>query len=182
MQYFTSLAPKVLASKYKYYQIMVALHHKSTEYFDSSKIFPSYFKNMIAICETLYYIIINVTHGGSNLSKTKEHRSNKIGIEGIGRLEAEIMSVVWTFEREVTVREVYEAMREKKSIAYTTIMTVMNNLAEKGLLLQDKAATAYVYKPTKTSVDVAISIVKTVVDKILQGSAEPLASYFAEKK
>ena len=116
------------------------------------------------------------------MSKTKEHRSNKIGIEGIGRLEAEIMSVVWTFEREVTVREVYEAMREKKSIAYTTIMTVMNNLAEKGLLLQDKAATAYVYKPTKTSVDVAISIVKTVVDKILQGSAEPLASYFAEKK
>ncbi len=115
-------------------------------------------------------------------TKTKVRKSTKLGIEGIGRLEAEIMSVVWDFDREVTVREVYETMRKKKSIAYTTIMTVMNNLSEKGLLDQDKTATAYVYKPTKSNVDVALSIVKGVVDKILKGSAAPLASYFAGKK
>lgn len=115
-------------------------------------------------------------------TKSKSPKSNKIGIQGIGRLEAEIMAVVWNIDREVTVREVYETMRKKKSIAYTTIMTVMNNLAGKGLLHQDKTATAYVYKPTKSNVDVALSIVQTVVDKILQGSAAPLASYFAKKK
>ncbi len=130
----------------------------------------------------IIFVIDVRNDGGSKLGNTKEHRSNKIGIEGIGRLEAEIMAVVWGFEREVTVREVYETMREKKSIAYTTIMTVMNNLAEKGLLTQDKAATAYVYKPTKSNIDVAISIVNTVVEKILEGSAAPLASYFASKK
>lgn len=115
-------------------------------------------------------------------TKNKIRKSNKIGIEGIGRLEAEIMSVVWDLKREVTVREIYEIMRQKKSIAYTTIMTVMNNLAEKGLLEQDKTATAYVYKPTQSNIDVALSIVQTVVDKLLQGSVAPLASYFTGKK
>lgn len=114
--------------------------------------------------------------------KTKNHKSNKLGIEGIGRLEAEIMAAVWELDKDVTVREVYENLRKKKSIAYTTIMTVMNNLAEKGLLAQDKTTTAYVYKPTKSKIDVAHSLVQTVVDKILQGSVAPLSSYFAGKK
>jgi len=115
-------------------------------------------------------------------TKNIRRKSTKIGIEGIGRLEAEIMSVVWDLDRAVTVREVYESMRKKKSIAYTTIMTVMNNLAEKGLLNQNKKATAYVYKPTKSKIDVAESLVQAVVDKILQGSVAPLAPYFASKQ
>jgi len=114
--------------------------------------------------------------------KVKTKRNNKIGIEGIGRLEAEIMSVVWSFEKSVTVREVYETMRKKKSIAYTTIMTVMNNLTEKKLLTQNRKSTAYIYKPTRSKEQVAKDLVSTVVDIILQGSVAPLASYFAKKK
>lgn len=115
-------------------------------------------------------------------TKAKNRKSTKIGIEGIGRLEAEIMAVIWDLNKEVTVREVYETLRKKKPIAYTTIMTVMNNLAEKGLLNQDKTTTAYVYSPTKSKIDVAHSLVQAVVDKILQGSVAPLASYFSGKK
>lgn len=141
-------------------------------------------EKVIAICVFVYYYnsILITTTGVKGMAKTKSHKGNKIGIEGIGRLEAEIMAVVWDLNKEVTVREVYETLRKKKKIAYTTIMTVMNNLAEKGLLEQDKTATAYIYKPTKSKIEVARSLVATVVDKILQGSVDPLASYFSGKK
>jgi predicted transcriptional regulator len=46
---------------------------------------------------------------------------------GIGSLEADILAVVWQQER-TTVRDVYETLRERRKIAYTTVMTVMNNL------------------------------------------------------
>jgi predicted transcriptional regulator len=112
----------------------------------------------------------------------KNTKSNKIGIEGIGKLEAEIMSTIWRLNKGVTVRDVYEEMRSQRKIAYTTIMTVMNNLSDKKLLKQDRAATAYIYTPTITNVEVATSIVENVVEKILNGSVAPLASYFTGKK
>ena len=112
------------------------------------------------------------------MAKTK---SNKLGIEGIGRLETEIMGVIWDYDREVTVREVYEVMRDRRkgSIAYTTCMTVMNNLANKKkkavpLLEQDKAATAYVYKATKTDVTVAEELVATIMEKVLRNKRKTL--------
>ena len=93
-------------------------------------------------------------------------KNAKIGVGGIGRLEAPIMNTIYGFKKEVTVREVYEKMRKirkKKYLAYTTIMTVMNNLAEKGLLKQDKASTAYVYKTTKIK-KVLVAELKKAVD------------------
>ncbi|RJQ31100.1 MAG: BlaI/MecI/CopY family transcriptional regulator [Actinobacteria bacterium] len=116
------------------------------------------------------------------MARAKKPQSNKIGIEGIGKLEADIMSVIWKYNRGMTVREVYEDLRQGRSIAYTTIMTVMNNLSEKGLLNQDKAATAYIYTPATSNIDVAKSIVEAVVDKLLYGSVNPLASYFLGKE
>ena len=56
---------------------------------------------------------------------------------GIGSLEADILAVVWE-KGETTVRAVYETLRERRTIAYTTVMTVMNNLVKKHLLAQDK--------------------------------------------
>ena len=52
---------------------------------------------------------------------------------GIGSLEADILAVVWEKD-ETTVRAVYETLRERRTIAYTTVMTVMNNLVKKHLL------------------------------------------------
>ena len=65
---------------------------------------------------------------------------------GIGSLEADILAVVWELDT-TTVRQVYETLRERRQIAYTTVMTVMNNLVKKHLLLQDKSHIAYVYTP-----------------------------------
>lgn len=90
--------------------------------------------------------------------------------------EAEIMRVVWDEGQPTTVRKVYETLRERKTIAYTTVMSVMNKLAKKGILSQDKKATAYIYSATVTDIEVADSVIDAVVEKVLGGVTEPLVS------
>ncbi len=90
--------------------------------------------------------------------------------------EAEIMRVVWDKRRAVTVREVYEILRQRKQLAYTTVMSVMAKLARKGILTQDRSATAYLYSAAVTDEEVAGSILDGVVDNVLAGAASPLIS------
>lgn len=87
---------------------------------------------------------------------------------GIGSLEAEILAVIWE-QDETTVREVYETLRKRRQIAYTTVMTVMNNLVKKHLLLQDRSGTAYVYRPAIPGRDVARTVLESVVARLLNG-------------
>lgn len=90
--------------------------------------------------------------------------------------EAAIMRVVWDAGEPVTVRYVYETLRKKKKIAYTTVMSVMSKLAKKGFLKQDKSTTAYIYSATLSDTEVAGNILDAVVDKVLDGASEPMIS------
>ncbi|MBE0528624.1 MAG: BlaI/MecI/CopY family transcriptional regulator [Thermoleophilia bacterium] len=85
---------------------------------------------------------------------------------GIGSLEADILAVVWEKDR-TTVRAVYETLRERRTIAYTTVMTVMNNLVKKHLLDQDKSGIAYVYTPAIPGREVARTVLVSVVHKLV---------------
>jgi predicted transcriptional regulator len=87
---------------------------------------------------------------------------------GIGSLEAEILAVAWQHDQ-TTVRQVYETLRERRQIAYTTVMTVMNNLVKKHLLLQDKTRIAYVYRPAIPGREVVQTVLESVVDRLLSG-------------
>lgn len=87
---------------------------------------------------------------------------------GIGSLEADILAVVWQHDT-TTVRVVYETLRERRQIAYTTVMTVMNNLVKKHLLTQDKSSIAYVYKAAIPGREVAQTVLFSVVDRFLSG-------------
>jgi BlaI family transcriptional regulator, penicillinase repressor len=95
---------------------------------------------------------------------------------GIGSLEADILAIVWEKER-VTVRDVYETLRERRPIAYTTVMTVMNNLVKKNLLTQDRTNIAYVYVPAIPGAEVAQTILDSVVNRLLGGHANVAVSY-----
>ncbi len=98
---------------------------------------------------------------------------------GIGSLEADILAVVWEHDT-TTVRQVYEILRERRQIAYTTVMTVMNNLVKKHLLTQDKTAIAYVYKPAIPGREVAETVLDSVVDRLLRGQYNVAVSYLLE--
>lgn len=87
---------------------------------------------------------------------------------GIGSLEAEILAVVWE-QGTTTVRRVYETLRERRQIAYTTVMTVMNNLVKKHLLAQDRSSIAYVYEAAIPGREVTRTVLDSVVDRLLGG-------------
>jgi predicted transcriptional regulator len=60
------------------------------------------------------------------------------------------MTRVWQWNRPVTVREVLEDLREERSLAYTTVMTVMDNLRQKGWLRRETDGRAYRYEAVST--------------------------------
>jgi BlaI family penicillinase repressor len=93
--------------------------------------------------------------------------------------ELEIMKVIWTRER-TTVRDVYEALRERRKIAYTTVMTMMNILEQKNYLKKSQEDRAYVYRPAKPKNKVIKGMVREFLERVFNGSAEPLLVHIIE--
>src|SRR5580693_9024701 len=93
--------------------------------------------------------------------------------------ELEIMKVVWQLET-ATVRQVYETLLERRRIAYTTVMTMMNILEQKGFLKKRQDDRAYVDSPTQPQKQVVESMVREFVNRVFNGSAEPLLLHLVE--
>jgi predicted transcriptional regulator len=68
-------------------------------------------------------------------------------MRGLGELESAIMKHVWSCDAPVSVREVLDRLRRDKTLAYTTVMTVMDKLHKKGLLRRSQRGRAYLYEP-----------------------------------
>jgi predicted transcriptional regulator len=71
-------------------------------------------------------------------------------VKGLGDLEAEVVERIWTLDRPLTVRDVLADLNTSRDLAYTTVMTVMDNLHRKGWLVREMVSRAYVYTPTTT--------------------------------
>lgn len=95
--------------------------------------------------------------------------------------ELEIMKIVWEHDR-VTVRDVYEALLERRKIAYTTVMTMMNILEQKKYLRKSAEDRAYIYRPAKPKKQVIQGMVREFVDRVFNGSAEPLLVHLIEDR
>jgi BlaI family transcriptional regulator, penicillinase repressor len=94
--------------------------------------------------------------------------------------ELEIMKIVW--EREsTTVRDVYETLLERRKVAYTTVMTMMKILEQKKYLKKTQADRAYVYRPAQPKRQVIGDMVRDFVDRVFNGSAEPLLVHLVEE-
>ncbi|GAB3196671.1 BlaI/MecI/CopY family transcriptional regulator [Nocardioides hungaricus] len=66
----------------------------------------------------------------------------------LGQLEAAVMQRLWDADGPISVREVLEDLQRDRALAYTTVMTVMDNLHGKDLVRRHKEGRAYVYEPT----------------------------------
>ncbi|WP_431035704.1 BlaI/MecI/CopY family transcriptional regulator [Streptomyces sp. P6-2-1] len=71
-------------------------------------------------------------------------------VRPLGELEDAVMTRVWKWNRPVTVREVLEDLKQERSIAYTTVMTVMDNLHQKGWVRRESEGRAYRYEAVST--------------------------------
>ena len=93
--------------------------------------------------------------------------------------ELEILKVIWQ-RGEATVREVYRDLAEQRKIAYTTVLTMMGILEQKGHLKKTAGERAYIYSPTKPQQQVVRSMVREFVHRVFNGSARPLLVHLLE--
>ena len=89
------------------------------------------------------------------------------------------MKVVWRLDK-ATVRDVYEALREKRTVAYTTVMTMMKILEDKGFLKKTQVDRAFVYRPTRPRQQVVSAMVRDFVDRVFDGASGALLLHLAK--
>jgi predicted transcriptional regulator len=104
-------------------------------------------------------------------------KATKVLTEG----ELEIMHVIWGLKA-CTVRQVYEVLRERRRLAYTTVMTMMKILEQKGHLIREKEARAYIYRPAQPKSRIISSLVNDFIGRVFQGSAKPLVMRLVQEK
>lgn len=82
------------------------------------------------------------------------------------------MDALWALEpgEEVTVREVHGTLSRERDVAYTTVMTVMDRLARKGLVEQHRAGRAYRYRAKASRAEMTAELMRGTLDDL--GSAE----------
>jgi predicted transcriptional regulator len=95
--------------------------------------------------------------------------------------ELEIMKVVWRLGK-VTVRDVYEELLKERKIAYTSVMTIMKIMAEKKHLRRRLTDRAYVYEATCPKSLIMKELVGNFLNRVFNGSAEPLLLYLVRNR
>ena len=91
----------------------------------------------------------------------------------LGETEMEVLHHVWELG-EATVADVLERIVAERTVAYTTVMTVMKKLAEKGFLRYDADGATYVYSPARAPDEVRQELLQHMLDKVFLGSRAAL--------
>ena len=99
----------------------------------------------------------------------------------LGETEMEVLHHVWDLG-EATVADVRERILEDREVAYTTIMTVLKKLAEKGYLDYHKEGRSYVYQPAQTPNEVQHSLLRRLMDKVFEGSPSALVQTLVQRE
>jgi BlaI family transcriptional regulator, penicillinase repressor len=94
--------------------------------------------------------------------------------------ELAIMKVVWRLEP-ATVRDVYEQLRATRAIAYTTVLTMMKILEQKGYVKKTRDDRAYVYRATRPSQQVIGGMVREFVDRVFDGASRPMLLHLVKQ-
>lgn len=105
----------------------------------------------------------------------------KKSLTPLGETEMEVLHHVWELE-EATVKQVRKRILENREVAYTTIMTVMKNLAEKGYLKYRKDGVTYVYSPAQQPESVRSNLIGDLIKKVFKGSPKELVQTLVKSK
>ena len=97
-------------------------------------------------------------------------------MRGFGELESVIMHRVWDHGGPVTVRELFDQLQQERVIAYTTVMTTMDNLHRKGWLARVKEGKAYRYTATASREEYSARLMREALDG--GGDTQAVLSHF----
>lgn len=100
----------------------------------------------------------------------------------LGDLEREVMEHLWSSPEPQTVRQVHEALAARRDLAYTTIMTVLQRLAKKNLVVQHRDDRAHRYAPTHGHDELVAGLMVDALDQASDsGSRVAALVHFVER-
>lgn len=99
-------------------------------------------------------------------------------VVNLGELEAAVMQVLWTADGPLRVREVMENLQSPRPHAYTTVMTVLDNLHSKGMADRSRSGRAYLYQPAKSRPEYGAERLREVLSS--SGDPENVLLHFAQ--
>ena len=100
-------------------------------------------------------------------------------VRGFGELEAVIMDRLWNRAEVATVREVFDEFADQRRIAYTTVMSTMDNLHRKGWLARERVGKAYRYRPILTKEEHSARLMRDAFD--VGGDADLVLTFFLDQ-
>lgn len=95
-------------------------------------------------------------------------------------LELECLSVLWPLG-EGTVRDIHGALAASRPRAYTTVMTIMDRLEQKGIVTRRKVGRAFLYQPRLSAEEARLKAVEKIVEGFFDGSREALAAHLMSR-
>ncbi len=98
-------------------------------------------------------------------------------MNGLGELEAAVMDVLWRTPQPARVRDVLNELAPQRTLAYTTVMTVLDNLHRKGWVVRQLDGKAYLYQPTVSREESAARALRRLLDAT--GNPEGVLLHFA---
>ena len=112
---------------------------------------------------------------------TSPVRGIRRSILDLAPLELDCMNALWRLG-EATVRDIHGALATTRPRAYTTIMTILDRLTQKGVVERQKAGRAWLYKANLSADQARTHAVTRLVEGFFQGSTEALASHISTLK
>ncbi len=99
----------------------------------------------------------------------------------LGDLEHHVLSCLWSRGGEGTIRDVVDAMATKRQAAYTTVMTVMNRLCDKGLLARTNQEPPHVYRTLYKEEALYRSMAGRMLDRIRSEFGDVAVACFVDE-
>lgn len=106
---------------------------------------------------------------------------NKDYAKVLGELETQVMEIVWEAQEPVSVSDVVKTLSKKRTIAYTTVMTIMGRLTDKGLLKRTSLGKAYFYKPTYSKDTFLTRVSRQIIKNLASSFGETAIAHFADE-
>lgn len=104
--------------------------------------------------------------------------NNNSNLRIFGDLEREVMDIIWS-SHSIKVREIYEKIKLKRKIAYTTVMTIMDRLFVKGILKRVKEGKTYLYRASHNKEDFFEKTSKSIINDLIRDFGEVAIAQFA---
>ncbi len=106
-----------------------------------------------------------------------EQKAGKV----LGELESEVMEIIWQSKDPISVRTVTQILQKKRKIAYTTVMTIMNRLVDKGILSRKQEGRAYLYKGAVSKDKFLTRISRQIIKNFISSFGDAAVAHFAQE-